>query len=159
MSTLSSNVNMLCLEYPRDVDTILNDTEGTTWMVDITDSPSWLRQMVHQHQQAQNDLQQLFLACGSRFDQDDHQIYRIKWNYQVLYDGVRHVYEAYSQGQAAARDWLQAELTYAANTYQDFQQEVWTTIIARTTEADTVAQHQATQIARLGDALAFIQEA
>jgi len=88
---------MLRLEAPRNVNAGIENTTPLTGTVDVTDSPSWLCKLVHQYQRAQNDIRQRYLACGNRFDRDDHGIRPIEGNYQVLYEGGRHVYEVYSK--------------------------------------------------------------
>jgi hypothetical protein len=54
---------------------------------------------------------------------------------------------------------MQAKLANAANAYQTFSPDVWSAIVARTTEVDMRAVHQATQVASLNDSVAFLQEA
>lgn len=46
-----------------------------------------------------------------------------------------------------------------ANVYQTFARQVWETIIDRTTEAEVQRLHQATQVARMHDAVTFLGEA
>jgi hypothetical protein len=77
----------------------------------------------------------------------------------VLYRGTQYLYERTEANEAASHQWLQTELSNAANGYQTFSREVWQAILERTTETDLRTVHQATQVARLHDAVTFLSEA
>jgi len=47
----------------------------------------------------------------------------------------------------------------AANAYQAFTRQVWKAIIDRTATEEVQRMHQATQITRMHDAVAFLSEA
>jgi len=51
------------------------------------------------------------------------------------------------------------ELTAAANLYQTFTRQIWEAIIERTKDVEVQRLHQATQVARMKDAVAFLGEA
>jgi hypothetical protein len=147
------------LEYPCTQLQITDGTSPSQPVLEITRPASWVRTIVHQHEQAQQDLRQLYEACGNQFDQSDYRIRQIERAYETLYQGTLYIYEqARVQGEAS-HDWLQTELTRTANAYQTFQRQVWEAMVARTTEDDMRRIHQATQVARLNDAVAFLTEA
>jgi hypothetical protein len=155
----STDVDMLRLEYPS---TRLQITDGTVPaqpIIEITRPASWVRTIVHQHEQAQQDLRQLYEVCGNQFDQTDARIRYIERAYDTLYRGTLYIYEQAQAQREASHDWLQTELSRTANAYQTFQRQVWEAIVARTTEDDMRRIHQATQVARLNDAVAFLTEA
>jgi len=64
-----------------------------------------------------------------------------------------------STNEEIAEAWVRSELAGAANAYQTFAREVWQAIIERTNEATERQVGQATQLARVNDALAFLGEA
>jgi hypothetical protein len=128
---ISSNVQMLLIDYPVNYEQALAHREPAEEAVQIRDPDSWLRTLVHQYTHVQRDLRQLYEACGQQIDRDDHRIRAIERNYQVLFEGTRYVYEVAQQGATASRDWLQTELTNAANAYQAFQQNIWQAIIEK----------------------------
>jgi hypothetical protein len=97
--------------------------------------------------------------CGNNIDRTDRRIQQVERSYDVLYRGILYVYQQTEAQQNASHAWVQTELTRAANAYQTFSREVWQAIMERTTEADLRANHQATQVARLNDAVAFLSEA
>jgi hypothetical protein len=71
MST-SSNVDMLRLEYPSTQLQITDGTSPSQPILEITRPASWVRTIVYQHEQAQQNLRQLYEACGHWFDHDDY---------------------------------------------------------------------------------------
>ena len=158
MST-HSDFNMLRLEAPR---TLLQITDGTTPMegvIEITRPASWVRSMVRQQQQAENDLRQLVELCGNTVDRTDRRIQRIEAAYQTLADGTRYVYDRMTANEEVAEAWVRSELANAANAYQTFTQEVWQAIIAHSSEAVDKQRGQITQLVRINDAVAFLGEA
>jgi len=42
-------IDMLCLEYPRNIKNVYNDTYPENNSVEIREPASWLRQLAHQH--------------------------------------------------------------------------------------------------------------
>ena len=84
----SSTVDMLRLEYPRNLENIYNDTYPDNDSVEIREPASWLRQLAHQHQLAQTDLQRLHHICGGEFDQNDRRIRSIERTYETLFQGL-----------------------------------------------------------------------
>jgi len=58
-----------------------------------------------------------------------------------------------------AEAWVRNELTAVANAYQTFTRQIWEAIIERTKEAEVQRLHQATQVARMKDAVTFLGEA
>jgi len=53
----SSTIDMLCLKYPRNIKNVYNDTNPENNSIEIWEPVSCLRQLAHQHQLAQTDLQ------------------------------------------------------------------------------------------------------
>ena len=157
MST-TSDFNMLRLEAPRDLVQITNGTDPTEEAVEISNPASWVRSLVHQQQQAEDDLRQLQELCGTTIDRTDRRIRAIERAYYTLAQGTRYVYERIQAGEDIAEVWVRNELAAAANAYQTFARQVWQAIIERTAHADLRLAHQGTQLARLNDALAFLSE-
>jgi hypothetical protein len=155
----SSNVNMLRLEYPRNADEVYNDTSPVNDTVEIREPASWLRQLVHQHHQAQADLHRLRQICGGQFDRDDRRIRAIERNYVSLFEGMRYIYHQAQADEKASHEWIQTELMAAANASQNFTLEVWREIVTRSEETGQQATYQAMQITRINDALTFLQTA
>jgi len=56
-------------------------------------------------------------------------------------------------------EWVRSELSKAANAYQSLARNIWQAIIERTNEANERQICQATQLARVNDALSFLAEA
>jgi hypothetical protein len=74
----SSNVTMLRLEYPQTVSEVIQFVEPRLDTVEIRDPPSWLRQLVYQHEQAKRDLQHLYELSGNQLGRDDYRIRAIE---------------------------------------------------------------------------------
>jgi hypothetical protein len=89
----SSTVNLLRLEHPRSATDVYNDTYPNNDSVEIHEPASWLRQLAHQHQLAQADLQRFHQICGGEFDRNDRQIRSIERSYELLFQGIQYVYE------------------------------------------------------------------
>ena len=155
----SSTVNQLHLEHPRSAEDIYNDTYPDNDSVDIQEPACWLRQLVHQHRQAQTDLQRLRQICGGEYDRSDRRIRSIERNYESIFQSVRYIYEQAKADIGASHEWMQTELMAAANASQQFTVEVWQAILTRNEEAGQQAMYQAMQITRINDALAFLQTA
>jgi len=150
---------MLRLEAPITRLQIADGTSTPQQQIEITSPTSWVRTIVHQHEQAQVDIRQLYELCGDHVDRTDRRIQAVERAYDTLYRGTLYIYERGAANEIASHQWLQTVLTNAANAYQTFSREVWQAIIERTTETDLRTVHQATQVARLHDAVAFLSEA
>jgi hypothetical protein len=153
----SSDVNMLRLETPVTRLQITDSSGPTQTALEIIGPTSWVRMIVHQHHQAQQDLHQLYELCGQAFDQSDRRLRHFEQAYNTLYRGTLYIYERAVAN--VSHQWLQTELSKAANAYQTFGREVWQAIVERTTETDLRVVYQATQVAWLHDAVAFLMEA
>jgi len=84
---------------------------------------------------------------------------RIEQAYHTLAEGTRYIYDRVNANEEIAEAWVRSELAHAANAYQTLAQNVWQAIIERTTEANQCQTYQATQLAQVNDALAFLGEA
>jgi len=56
-------------------------------------------------------------------------------------------------------DWVRNELMVFTNAYQAFTRQVWETIIEYSKTSDLHRVYEATQVARMHDAVAFLSEA
>jgi len=56
-------------------------------------------------------------------------------------------------------DWVRNELMVAANVYHAFTRQVWEAIIKRFKTEEIQRTHEATQVARMHDAVTFLSEA
>jgi hypothetical protein len=120
----SSDFNMLRLEAPRDLLQITFGTDLTEATIDIPRPASWVRALVHPEEQAENDLRQLYDACGQEVDRTDRRIREIERAYLSLYNGTRYVYETAQSQAEIAEGWIRGELAVAANAYQTFTRQV-----------------------------------
>jgi hypothetical protein len=155
----SSNVTMLRLEYPQTVSEVIQFVEPRLDTVEIRDPPSWLRQLVYQHEQAKRDLQHLYELSGNQLDRDDHRIRAIERSYATIYHGLQYLYEQGKNDTGASHEWLQTELAHTAQAAQCFTQDVWKAITNLTTEAGDRLQAQQLQLARNNDVIAFLHAA
>jgi len=128
----STDFNMLRLEAPRDVLQITDGTEPAEEALEIVNPATWLRALVKQQKQAEQDLAQLIHLCGNTIDQTDQRIQQIEQAYRDLSDGTRYVYDRLSANEKITGDWIRSELASAATAYQAFAQNVWGAIIERT---------------------------
>jgi len=158
MST-SSDFNMLRLEAPRDLLQIEEGSAPTENAVEVVNPAVWVRTLARQQRQAEEDMQRLIEACGDTVDRTDRRIQRVEQAYHDLTEGTRYVYDRMNANEEVAEAWIRSELAVAANAYQTFAQNVWAAIIERTDEAAQQQIGQATQLARINDALAFHREA
>jgi hypothetical protein len=158
MSTIS-DFDMLRLEAPRELLQITDGTSGDEQAVELANPAPWLRALVHQQRQAEADLRQLLALCGDTVDHTNERMQAIERAYQTVVDGTRYVYDRVSANEEIAETWLRTELAVAANAYQTFAREVWQAIIENTQEATQRQIGQATQLARVNDALALQAEA
>lgn len=97
--------------------------------------------------------------CGNTIDRTDKRIQQIESAYHTLMEGTRYVYDRVSANREIAENWARSELAAAANAYQTVARNIWQAIIERTNEATQRQVYQATQLARVNDALAFLGEA
>ena len=67
----SSDFNMLRVEAPRDLLQITDGTPGPEQAVELANPAVWVRTLVRQQRQAENDLQQLTELCGNTYDRTD----------------------------------------------------------------------------------------
>jgi len=158
MST-TLDYNMLRLEAPRGLLQITNDEEPREEALEIANPVGWMRAMANHQQQAELDLRQLLDVCGNTMDRTDRRIRRIEAAYNRLSQGAQYVYEQLEAKELISGDWVRNELMVVANTYQAFTRQVWEAIIERTTTEEVQRMHQATQVARMHDAVAFLSEA
>jgi len=115
--------------------------------------------MARQQQQAENDLRQLTQLCGNTIDRTDQWMQQIKKAYQTLVEGTRYVYDRVNTNEEIAEAWVHSELANAANAYQTLAHNVWQAILEQTSEDNQRQICQATQLTRVNDALAFLNEA
>jgi len=155
----SSDFNMLRLEAPKDVLQITQGTEPGDQALEITNPAAWVRAMIHQQRQAEQDLRQLTDLCGNTIDRTDQRIVNIEKAYDALAQGTRYVYDRVAANEEIASEWVRNELAVAANAYQTFAREVWQAIIERTQETNQKQVLLAVQLTRVNDALAFLGEA
>jgi len=128
MST-SSDFNMLRLEAPRDMLQIKNKEEIQT--VEIANPVDWMRAIVNQQCQAEQDLRQLIEVCGDTVDRTDQHIQQVEKAYYKLSQGTQYIYERMEAKEEIAEAWVRNELTTAANVYQLFTRQIWEAIIER----------------------------
>ena len=150
---------MLRLEAPKDVLQITDGSTPTKEAVETANPATWLRVLVKQQKQAEQDLGQLVRLCGNTVDRTDQRIRQIEQAYQELSDGTRYVYDRVRANEKITGEWIRSELAGAATAYQEFAQNVWGAIIERTQEATEKQAGQATQLARLNDSISFLAEA
>ena len=83
---------MIRLEGPRDVLQITDGIPRLEQAVEITNPAVWVRTLVNQQQQAENDLRRLTELCGDAYNKTDRRIREIEQAYQTLAEGTRYVY-------------------------------------------------------------------
>ena len=158
MST-TSDFNMLRLEAPRGLLQITNDEEPSAEALEIANPLEWMRALANHQQQAEQDLRQLVEACGNTVDRTDRRIRRIEAAYGRLAQEAQYVYERIEAKEQIAEEWVRNELMVAANAYQAFTRQVWEAIIERSQSVEAQRMHEATQVTRMHDAIAFLTEA
>jgi len=93
----STDFNMLRLEAPRDILRITDGTEpereAAEEILEVSRPATWLRALVKQQKQAEQDLAQLVQLCGNTVDHTDQRIRQIEQPYQDLSEGTRYVYD------------------------------------------------------------------
>jgi len=157
--TTSSDFNMLRLKAPRDLLQITGGTPRPEQAVEIANPAVWVRSLVNQQWQAENDLQRLTELWGDAYDRTDRRMREIEQAYQTLAEGTRYIYDRVNANQKIAEEWVCSELSKAVNAYQSLARNIWQAIIERTNEANERQISQATQLARVNDALSFLAEA
>jgi len=150
---------MLRLEAPSDLLQITDGTPRPEQAVEIANPAVWVRTLVHQQQQAKNDLQRLMELCGDTYDSTDRGTQEIEQAYQTLAEGTRYVYDRVNANEKIAEEWIHSELSKAANAYKSLARKIWQAIIERTNEANERQICQATQLTQVNDALSFLVEA
>ena len=136
---------------------IKNNKETQT--VEIANPVDWMRAIANQQRQAKQDLHQLMEVCGDTVDWTDRRIQQVEKAYYKLSQGTQYIYERMEAKEEIAEAWVRNKLTAAANAYKTFIQQIWEAIIEQTKEAEVQRLHQATQVARMKDAVAFPGEA
>jgi len=91
MST--SDFNMLQLEALREFLQITAGTGPVEESLELENPASWVRALVQQQKQAEQDLQRLITACGNTINRSDRRIQKIEESYQTLADGARYVFD------------------------------------------------------------------
>jgi len=86
---ISSDFNMLRLEAPRDLLQITDGTPRPEQVVEIANPAVWVRSLVNQQWQAENDLQPLTELWGDAYDRPDRRTREIEQAYQTLAEGTR----------------------------------------------------------------------
>jgi len=150
---------MLQLEAPRGLLQITNDEEPQQETLEIANPVGWMREMANHQQQAERDLRQLRDICGNTLDHTDRRIRRIEAAYIQLAQGAQYVYEQMEAKEQISGDWVRNELMVSTNAYQAFTRQVWEAIIEHSKTSDLHRVHEATQVARMHDAVAFLSEA
>ena len=158
MST-SSDYNMLQLEAPRGLLQITNDEEPQEKTLEIANPVGWMWAMANHQQQAEQDLHQLIDICGNTLDHTDRRIRRIEAAYNRLAQGAQCVYKQMEAKEQISGDWVRNELMVSAHAYQAFTRQVWEGIIEHSKTSDLHRVHEAIQVARMHDAVAFLSEA
>jgi len=155
----SSDFNMLRLEAPRDLLQITSGTPSPEQSVELANPAVWVRTLVHQQRQAESDLRRLTELCGDAYNRTDRRTQEIEQAYQTLAEGTRYVYDRVNANEKIAEEWIRSELSSAANAYQSLASNIWQAILEHTDEANERQICQATQLARVNDALSFLAEA
>jgi len=159
----STDFNMLRLEAPRDILRITDGMgparEAAGEIQEVSRPATWLRALVKQQKQAEQDLAQLVQLCGNTVDHTDQRIRQIEQAYRDLSEGTRYVYDRLSANEQITGDWIRSELASTATAYQAFAQNGWGAIIERSREDTDKQAGQATQLARLNDSISFLAEA
>ena len=158
MST-SSEYNILRLEAPRGLLQITNDEETQEETLEIANPVRWMRAMANHQQQAEQDLRQLIDVCGNTLDHTDRRIRWIEAAYNRLAQGAQYVYEQMEAKEQISGDLVRNELMVSTNAYQAFTRQVWEAIIEYSKMSDLHRVHEATQVARMHNAVAFLSEA
>jgi len=157
--SITLDFKMLRLEAPRDIPQITDGTEADKGTMEVTNPAVWLRVLARQQKQAEEDLAQLLDLCSNTVDRTDQHLVRIENAYYSLAEGTRYVYDRLNANEKIAEEWIRSELSVAANAYQSFTRNVWQAIIECTQESNERQICQATQLARINDALSFLGEA
>jgi len=158
MST-SSEYNILRLEAPRGLLQITNDEETQEETQEIANPVRWMRAMANHQQQAEQDLRQLIDVCGNTLDHTDRRIRWIEAAYNRLAQGAQYVYEQMEAKEQISGDLVRNELMGSTNACQAFTKQVWEAIIEHSKTSDLHRVLEATQVARMHDAVAFLSEA
>jgi len=82
--TTSSDFNMLQVEAPHNLLQITDGTPSPEQAVEIANPAVWVRTLVRQQQQAENDLQRRTEVWGDAYDRTDRRTHEIEQAYQTL---------------------------------------------------------------------------
>ena len=104
----TSDFNMLRLEAPRDLPQITDGTPAPDQAIEVANPAIWLRSMVRQQRQAENDLRQLTQLCGNTIDRTDQRMLQIEEAYQTLLQGTRYVYDRVNANEEIAEAWVRS---------------------------------------------------
>jgi len=96
--------NMLQLEAPHNLLQITNRTPRPEQAVEIGNPTVSVRILVHQQQQAKNDLQLLTELYGDAYDRTDRRMREIVQAYQTLAEGTRYVYDRVNANEKIAEE-------------------------------------------------------
>jgi len=102
--TTPSDFNMLWLEAPRDLLQITDRIPRPEQALEIANPAVWVRTLVNQQQQAENDLQRLTELCGDAYDRTNHRTREIEQAYQTLAEGTRYVYDRVNANEKIAEE-------------------------------------------------------
>jgi len=150
---------MLQLEVPRGLLQITNNEEPQEEALEIANPVGWIRAMANHQQQAEQDLRQLMDICGNTLDHTDRRVRRIEAAYNRQAQGAQYIYEQMEAKEQISGDWVRNELMVSANVYQAFTRQVWEAILKHFKTSDLHRVHEATQVARMHDVVAFLSEA
>jgi len=95
---------MLRLEAPRDLLQITDGTARPEQAVEIANPAVWVRSLVNQQRQAQNDLQWLTELCGDSYNRTDRRTREIEQAFQTLAEGTRYVYDRVNANKKIAEE-------------------------------------------------------
>jgi len=115
---------MLRLEAPRNLVPITLGTDPTEERIELSNPASWMRAMVHQQEQAEQDLRQLHKLCGDSINRADRRIQDIERAYHMLAQRTQYVYDWVRAQKEVVEAWIRNELAAATNAYQTLDRQV-----------------------------------
>jgi len=105
---------MLRLEAQRDLLHITDRTPAPEQAAELANPAIWVRTMVGQQRQAENDLRQLSELCGNTIDKNDQRMQWIEQAYQTLAECTSYVYDRVNANEEIEEAWVRSELANAA---------------------------------------------
>jgi len=108
--TTSSDFNILQLEALCDLLQITDGTPAPKQVVELANPAVWVRTIVRQQRQAENDLRQLTELCGNMIKKTDQQMQQIEQAYLTLAEDTRYVYDRVNANKEIAEAWVRSEL-------------------------------------------------